>query len=98
MNGPQLLLMGESMQNHRHFDRAVALLSAALRAMPQRRDDLTFAIGRSYFGNEQFAQAQQTYLRGAAATRDPEMEGDVSLARVARRATAGRRRGPPSSS
>ena len=91
MNGPQLLLMGESMQNHRHFDRAVALLSAALRAMPQRRDDLTFAIGRSYFGNEQFAQAQQTYLRGAAIDGHSEMEGDISLARVARRATAGRR-------
>jgi len=72
MNGPQLLLMGESMQNHRHFDRAVALLSAALRAMPQRREDLTFAIGRSYFGNEQFAQAQQTYLRGAALTAVPK--------------------------
>jgi soluble lytic murein transglycosylase len=72
MNGPQLVLMGESMQNHRHFDRAVALLSAALRAMPQKREGLTFAIGRSYFGNEQFAQAQQAYLRGAAATRDPK--------------------------
>jgi soluble lytic murein transglycosylase len=72
MNGPQLLLMGESMQNHRHFDRAVALLSAALRAMPQRREDLTFAIGRSYFGNEQFGQAQQTYLRGAASTAVPK--------------------------
>lgn len=72
MNGPQLLMMGESMQNHRHFDRAVALLTAALRATPQKRDDLTFAIGRSYFGNEQFAQAQQTYLRGAGATADPK--------------------------
>ncbi|HEV7425266.1 MAG TPA: lytic transglycosylase domain-containing protein [Thermoanaerobaculia bacterium] len=72
MNGPQLLLMGESMQNHRHFDRAVALLSAALRAMPQRREELTFAIGRSYFGNEQFAQAQQTYIRGAASTAVPK--------------------------
>ena len=72
MNGPQLLLMGESMQNHRHFDRAVALLSAALRAMPQRREDLTFAIGRSYFGNEQFAESQKTYLRGAASTAVPK--------------------------
>jgi soluble lytic murein transglycosylase len=72
MNGPQLLLMGESMQNHRHFDRAVALLSAALRAMPQRREELTFAIGRSYFGNEQFAQAQQTYMRGASSTAVPK--------------------------
>jgi soluble lytic murein transglycosylase len=72
MNGPQLLLMGESMRNHRHFDRAVVLLSAALRAMPQRREDLTFAIGRSYFGNEQFALAQQTFLRGAASTAVPK--------------------------
>jgi soluble lytic murein transglycosylase len=72
MNGPQLLMMGESMQNHRHFDRAAALLTSALRAMPQKRDDLTFAIGRSFFGNEQFAQAQQTYLRGAAGTPDPK--------------------------
>jgi len=72
MNGPQLLLMGESMQNHRHFDRAVALLSAALRAMPQRREELTFAIGRSYFGNEQFVQAQQTYMRGASSTAVPK--------------------------
>jgi soluble lytic murein transglycosylase-like protein len=72
MNGPQLLLMGESMQNHRHFDRAVALLSAALRAMPQRREELTFAIGRSYFGNEQFVQAQQTYMRGVTSTVVPK--------------------------
>lgn len=71
MNGPQLELMGQSMQNHRHFDRAVALLSAALRAMPQKRDDLTFAIGRSYFGNEQFAEAEKTYLRGAATAATP---------------------------
>jgi soluble lytic murein transglycosylase len=40
--------------------------------MPQRREELTFAIGRSYFGNEQFAQAQQTYLRGAASTAVPK--------------------------
>jgi soluble lytic murein transglycosylase-like protein len=33
-------------------------------------DDLTFDLGRAYFGNEQFAEAQRTYLRGAAATRD----------------------------
>jgi len=71
MNGPQLDLMGQSMQNHRHFDRAVALLSAALKAMPQKRDDLTFDIGRSYFGNEQFAQAQQLYLRGAITAATP---------------------------
>ena len=71
MSGPQLELMGQSMQNHRHFDRAVALLSTALKTMPQKRDDLTFGIGRSYFGSEQFAQAQQTYLRGASAAGTP---------------------------
>jgi hypothetical protein len=71
MNGAQLELMGQSMQNHRHFDRAVALLTAALKSMPQKHDDLTFDIGRSYFGNEQFAQAQKTYLRGAASAATP---------------------------
>jgi soluble lytic murein transglycosylase len=71
MNGPQLELMGQSMQNHRHFDRAMALLSAALKAMPQKRDDLTFAIARSYFGSEQFAEAEKTYLRGAASASTP---------------------------
>jgi soluble lytic murein transglycosylase-like protein len=71
MNGAQLELMGQSMQNHRHFDRAVALLALALKAMPQKHDDLIFAIGRSYFGNEQFTQAQKTYLRGAASAATP---------------------------
>jgi len=35
-----------------------------------RLDELQFALGRSYFGAERFAEAQNVYLRGAAATPD----------------------------
>jgi soluble lytic murein transglycosylase-like protein len=35
-----------------------------------RLDELEFALGRSYFGAERYAEAQQVYLRGAAATPD----------------------------
>ena len=70
MSGDQQALLGEAFQNHRHFDRAVALLSLAVRALPQKHAELQFAIGRCYFGDEKYAQAQQTYLAGANATRD----------------------------
>ncbi len=70
LNAEQLAMLGDSMRNHRHFDRAVALLSAALHGLPQKRDDLVFAIGRSYFGNEKFALAQQAYMTGANGTND----------------------------
>ncbi|MCU1246525.1 MAG: hypothetical protein JWN02_2435, partial [Acidobacteria bacterium] len=132
---PQWITLGEAMQSHRHFDRAVAVLTLALNATPlgvrasvahpvaasraptpaphpakkapvpqasarkasgqdartkrakdartppakspappppvSKRDELLFSIGRSYFGDEKFAQAQQVYLRGAGETRDP---------------------------
>lgn len=71
LNAEQLSIVGDAMQNHRHYDRAVALLSAAVGGLPRKRDDLFFAIGRSYFGAEKFAEAQQTYMRGANGTRDP---------------------------
>jgi len=66
MTAEQLALLGDALQSHRHFDRAVAVLSLA-----PKSDQTTFDIGRCYFGDEKYAQAQQTYLRGAAATRDP---------------------------
>jgi len=71
LNAAQLATLGETMQNHRHFDRAVALLS-----LPQvpKSDDITFSIGRSYYGDEKFAEAQQTYLHGANTTRDPKQK------------------------
>jgi len=70
MNAEQLVMMGDALRNHRHFDRAVAVLSMALAALPHKRDELIFAIGRSYFGDEKYAPAQQAYMRGANGTRD----------------------------
>jgi soluble lytic murein transglycosylase len=70
MSADQQAMLGEAMQNHRHFDRAVALLSLAIRALPQKHDELQFAIGRSYFGAEKYAPAQQAYMAGANSTRD----------------------------
>src|SRR5207248_4883479 len=43
----QKIVLGTAMQNHRHFDRAVALLNSV-----PHGDDITFAIGRAYFGDE----------------------------------------------
>ncbi|MEA2490521.1 MAG: soluble lytic murein transglycosylase, partial [Acidobacteriota bacterium] len=37
-------------------------------------DDLQFAIGRSYFGNEQYTEAQNVYLQSANATRHPDQK------------------------
>ena len=70
MSAEQKAMLGDAFYDHRHFDRAVALLSSALPALPKRRDDLVFAIGRSDFGNEQYLQAEQAYMRGANGTRD----------------------------
>lgn len=70
LSAQQKAILGDAFRNHRHFDRAVALLSAALNGLPARRDELLFQIGRSYFGNEQFLEAQQTYMKGANTTRD----------------------------
>ncbi|HYO78302.1 MAG TPA: hypothetical protein VE010_17720, partial [Thermoanaerobaculia bacterium] len=44
-------------------------------ANPRARiDELEFALGRSYFGAEQYTEAQQVYLRGAGATPDPRQK------------------------
>jgi tetratricopeptide (TPR) repeat protein len=71
MTPDQQAMLGEAFQNHRHFDRAVALLSMAIRAMPQKHDELQFGIGRCYFGDEKYPRAQQAYMAGATTTRDP---------------------------
>ena len=72
MSPDQWAMLGETMHNHRHFDRAVALLSLALPRLPRKGDDLLFDIGRSWFGLEKYAQAEQAYQRGAASTSDPK--------------------------
>ena len=41
---------------------------------PLDRDDLQFSLGRSYFGNEQYAEAQAAYLKGAAETQKPDQK------------------------
>ena len=64
----QLAMLGQTMQTHRHYERAVALLQAALRHAYS--DELQYALGRSYFGDEKYEEAQAAYLRGAQATKD----------------------------
>jgi soluble lytic murein transglycosylase len=66
---PQKVLLGTAMQNHRHFDRAEALLNSV-----PHGDNITFAIGRAYFGDEKYAQALATYLRGAQQTKSVPMK------------------------
>ena len=68
----QLALLGETFQKHRHYGRAAALLQMALKKAYS--DDLQFALGRSYFGAEKFAEAQAVYLRGAGITKKPEQQ------------------------
>jgi hypothetical protein len=65
LNAQQLALLGNTMKNHRHFDRAEAILAPIARG-----DQLLFDLGRAYFGDEKFADALNTYMRGAAQTRN----------------------------
>src|SRR5205085_3693764 len=67
LNAQQLETLGETMQNHRHFDRAIAILTS----IPSPKPDTIFAIGRSYYGAEQYAQAEQQYVRAANAATVP---------------------------
>jgi soluble lytic murein transglycosylase-like protein len=134
LTAQQLAMFGETFQQHRHFDRAVALLQLAIAKTPKvapkaivkpgpkpaakpakvvakpkagakktkgtakkskpapktakaparpvaapapavnRLDDLQFALGRSYFGAEQYVEAQAVYLRAASTTSDARMK------------------------
>ena len=65
-------LVGEALRAHRRFDQALVLLEAALPALPDRRDELLFAIGRARFGAEDFAGSERTYLEGVASASDAE--------------------------
>ncbi len=67
-----LVLIGESERNARHFDRAVEVLRLALPQLPAKKDDLLFSIGRAEFGREHFEDAEKTYLEGAHGTSDGE--------------------------
>lgn len=63
----QLADFGETLQQHRHYDRAIAVLQSALKK--RYSDDLQFALGRAYFGGEHYAEARAVYLRGAGITK-----------------------------
>lgn len=67
-----LARLAETFQSHRHFDRAVEIYQAAIPRLPRRADELRFALGRSYFGNEKFAEAQRVYTSSAGAARSDE--------------------------
>ena len=70
MSPAQRVLLADAFQKHRHYDRATALLQAALESA--YTDELQFNLGRSYFGAEKYAEAQAAYLRGANATKKPD--------------------------
>lgn len=70
MSPAQLLLVAQAAKDHRHYGRAVELLRAARTKAPQRSDELTFEIGRAWFGAENFAEAERTYLAGANGAKD----------------------------
>ena len=71
MTAEERALLGEALQSHRHYDRAIVHLTAAAAGLPLRRDDLLFAIGRCHFGAERYADAERTYLRAAPAAKEP---------------------------
>lgn len=78
MNPGQKVMLAETLRNHRHFDRAAALMTSVLSSgvpfPPAKRDEMQFALGRSYFGDEKYAAALQVYMRGANSTVDPKMK------------------------
>src|SRR5438477_201228 len=53
LNAGQAQLVGETMFDHRRFDRAIALLSS----IPKPKPAIIFAIGRSYYGAERYLEA-----------------------------------------
>ena len=71
-----LVLVGESERNARHFDRAIELLKRAVRPLPAKRDDLLFSIGRAEFGREHYEEAEKTYVEGARGARDGEAKAN----------------------
>lgn len=66
----QLAMLAETFASHRHYERAAELLSAVIPRLPARADELRFALGRSHFGAENYAEAQRIYVSSAGLTKD----------------------------
>jgi tetratricopeptide (TPR) repeat protein len=69
------MTVGEALRAQRHFEPAIRVLKRALSGLPLQRDELGFAIGRAHFGLEQFAAAEEGYVKAAKATQDAEARG-----------------------
>jgi soluble lytic murein transglycosylase-like protein len=72
----ELVLIGESERNARHYDRAIDVLRLALPQIQNKRDDLLFSIGRAEFGREHYEDAEKLYLEGAQAASDGEAKAN----------------------
>jgi soluble lytic murein transglycosylase-like protein len=71
-----LVLIGESERNARHFDRAIDVLRLALPQLENKRDDLLFSIGRAEFGREHYEDAEKLYVEGAEGAKDGEVKAN----------------------
>lgn len=65
-------LLAQTAHSHRHFVRAAEILSELESKIPAKADEIRFAIGRAFFWDEQYAEAEAAYLRGASLTSDRE--------------------------
>ena len=72
----ELVLIGESERNARHYDRAIDVLRLALPQIQNKRDDLLFSIGRAEFGREHYEDAEKLYLEGAQVAHDGEAKAN----------------------
>ena len=70
----QLYLLARTAHNHRHFTRAAEILTQVETKVPGKGDEIRFAIGRAFFFNEQFAEAEAAYIRAAGLTSDREQK------------------------
>ena len=71
--------LGEALHHHRRWDRAIELLALARpRLGADRAAELDFAMGRSHYFAERYAEARELYLRAAGlATRDADRARDL---------------------
>lgn len=77
LSAEQLFLLGSAAHAHRHFERAIALLERSRAGMADRRETIDFLVGRAYFWNEQYEEAQRAYLEAASKAGSREQEASL---------------------